>query len=392
MGEPLKVVMLTTSYPRWEGDSAGHFVASLAEELALEGHTVTVIAPHERGSLVNERVRSVSVHRFRYAPESLERLAYGDGIVLNLRRNPIVVLAATGLVLGMRRALRAYGRNADVIHVHWAPTAALAAPRDSGIPMVLTLHGSDTSLASRGRLWRFLLKRGIGCTDAISAVAPPQISVVRKTGFVGPIELIPSGVPAVPLARKRTRSVGPGTIIYVGRLLEAKGVRDLLEAFISSADELGDTRLVFVGDGPLRDTLKRLADVSTVAERVVFEGAVAHDRALELIADSDLLVLPSYAEGSPLAVTEALALGTPVLGTAVGGVPELVQEAGAIIEPGDTGALAAGLVNLLADRESLAALGEAARARIAETLTWPAVACRTEQLYRSAIRRRGDGE
>lgn len=390
MGELLKVVMLATSYPRWEGDFAGHFVASLAEELASAGHDVTVIAPHERGSAAYEQVRGVSIRRFRYGPEVLERLAYGDGIVPNLRRNPLRAVAVPGFVLGMRRALSKHARDADIIHVHWAPTGALAAPRHLGVPIVLTLHGSDTSLAARGRLWRSLLSRGVASADAICVVAPPQVALVREAGFTGPVEVIANGVPAQLLARTRSRGPGPAQILFVGRLLEAKGVNELLEAFMSVADELDGASLVFVGDGPLRGVLSRRARASRVAGRIRFEGTVAHDRALTLIADSDLLVLPSYAEGSPLSVTEALALGTPVLGTSVGGIPELIQDAGAIIEPGDAGALAAALTNLLADRELLAQRGEAARARILETLTWSIVAQRTEDLYLAATWERGD--
>lgn len=391
MGTRLKVVMLTTSYPRWAGDSAGHFIASLAEELAAQGHAVTVIAPHARGARTEARVGGVSVRRFRYAPESLEILAYGDGIVPNLRRNPLVALTLPVFALAMRRSLRMHSRDADVIHVHWAPTLALAAPRASRTPVVLTLHGSDTSLAARGGLWRSVLRRGLRRADAIIAVAATQVTMARDQGFAGPAETMPSGVPDELTSRVRGRDPGqPARILYVGRLIESKGVGDLLSAFISSAEQLGDARLTFVGDGPMRAMLSERASASPVAGRIRFEGAVSHERALEHIAGSDLLVLPSHAEGSPLSVTEALALGTPVLGTPVGGVPELVQDAGEIVDVGDTQALADALVRLLSDRSALAARGAAARARIAATLTWPTIASRTDALYRVTISGRSD--
>lgn len=385
MAEPLKVAMLTTSYPRWDGDFAGHFVASLAEELSSAGHAVTVLAPHEAGTASVERVRGVSVRRFRYAPEALEHLAYGDGIASNLRRRPMVALAAPGLALGMRRALRAHACDADVVHVHWAPTAALSSPRGLGVPVVLTLHGSDATLAGRGRVWRTLFRRGIGQADGVCAVARTHVSLVREAGFLGPLEVIPSGVPRGLSLRARQARRDPATILYVGRLVEAKGVGDLLEAFISSADRLGDARLVFVGDGPMREVLRVRAVGSSAASRIRFEGTLPHDAALDSMSAADLVVLPSYAEGSPLCLTEALALGTPVLATEVGGVPDLVGEAGRVVAPGDVAGLSAALVDLLEDRQRLSSLGAGVRKRIADTLSWPVVASRTEQLYRETI-------
>lgn len=383
MAGRMRVVMLTTSFPRWEGDAAGHFVASLAQELVRQGHEVSVLAPHAVGALEQEQIAGVCVRRFRYAPASFERIAYGSGIVPNVRRNPLLLLVMPAFISAMRRALRAGVAQADVVHVHWAPTAALALSGKLPVPVVLTLHGSDTSLAARGRVWRWLLERGLAGAHAVSVVARSQVRVLEELGYGGAVEVIPAGVDETLVSRARPVALARPRILYVGRLIESKGVLDLLEAFLGVQDRLHDAELVFVGDGPLLGELRSRCASAGVGSRVVFEGEVAHERALDLTASADLLVLPSYAEGSPLSVTEALAVGTPVLGTSVGAVPELVGDAGAIVAPGDRDAIERALVDLLSDRERLARMGDSARPRVAASLTWPALARATAGLYRA---------
>jgi len=401
----LDVVMVTTSYPRHEGDFAGHFVASLATELAALGDHVTVIAPHASGLEPAEEIRGVSVRRVRYAPDPAERIAYGDGIVPNLRRDPVSVLRIPGFARALSSAVREYAPSADVVHVHWAPTAVLAGVAQCGAPVVLSLHGSDVTLADRGVLLRSLLRRGLAAADAAIVVAQAQREMIvggqlvggRLTG--GSIDVIPSGIPLELTHRRRhtesrgsQEGLGP-RFLFVGRLVESKGVLELLEAFAAVAELLPDATLTFAGKGPLQGRLSQRADAhgltSGVEPRVELLGAVSHERALELMGAADALVLPSHGEGSPLVVTEALALGTPVIGTPVGAVPTLVSEAGIIVPVGDPVALADALEAFGQRRETYARLGLEARDRMAAQYGWPAITRRVRAVYHEAIERRG---
>lgn len=401
----LDVVMVTTSYPRHEGDFAGHFVASLATELAAVGDRVTVIAPHAPGLQPAEESRGVSVRRVRYAPDAAERIAYGDGIVPNLRRDPASALRIPGFARALSGAVREHAPSADVVHVHWAPTAVLAGVARCGAPVVLSLHGSDVTLADRGVMLRSLLRRGLAAADAAIVVAQVQREMIvggrlmggRLTG--GSIDVIPSGVPLELTRRRRLvdasgsqEGLGP-RFLFVGRLVESKGVLELLEAFAAVAELLPDATLTFAGKGPLSGRLAQRADAhgltSGVGPRVELLGEVSHERALELMSAADALVLPSHGEGSPLVVTEALALGTPVIGTPVGAVPQLVSQAGIIVPLGDPAALADALEAFGQRRETYARLGIEARERMAAQYGWPAIAQRVRTVYGAAIARHG---
>lgn len=390
MSDPLRVVMVTTSYPRRDGDFAGHFVAALASAIVALGHEVEVIAPHEPGIPAVEELSGVPVCRMRYGFERFERLAYGDGIVPNIRRNPLVALAAPALGSALRRGVAQYARDADIIHAHWAPTAALSRAGDTGVPTVVSLHGSDLTLAGRGGPWLSLLRRGLAGAQAVNVMARSQREELLTSGlYDGPIEVIPSGI--APSLTHHPRIGHPDEetfqLLFVGRLVRGKGVGDLLSAFELVASRVPGAQLTIAGAGPSRRDLESRARGLGIGDRVRFIGEVPHDAALTLMAGSDVLALASYGEGSPLSVTEALALGTPVVGTTVGAMPELVADNGLLVEPGDVDGLAEALLTLATDPKRRETMGAAARARMARKYGWPSVAARIVELYRTAIDR-----
>ena len=160
----MKIVVLTTSYPRHAGDFAGRFIADAVERLRERGLEVDVVAPG----------------RFRDFG-----LSYGDGVVANLRRRP---WAAPLLLGSMLLAVRRAARGADLVHAHWLPAGAVAAL--SGKPFVVTLHGTDVELARRApRLARLVLRRARAVVCVSSALA----EAARRLGATDP-SVIPNGV------------------------------------------------------------------------------------------------------------------------------------------------------------------------------------------------------
>jgi len=381
----LRVLSVTTSYPRRPGDFSGHFVHALNARLVEIGHEVTVLAPHAEGLADEETLDGVRVVRFRYGPEALERVAYGDGIPSNLRNDRRAVLGLPGFALGLRAAVRAHAGQADVVHVNWAPTAALAGRALAGSTVVLTLHGSDATLARRGGVWKWLLVAGLRRALRVVVVANDQAAFLRAAGLTDrPVLTIASGVDPSLLERTRaTRDAdAPFTFLFAGRLIPAKGVRDLFEAYRRLARAHDDLRLTFAGGGPEEDALRERAVAAGLSGRVRFLGAVSHEDALDAIAAADALVLPSYGEGSPLSVTEALALGTPVVGTRVGAMPELLGPDGLLTDAGDVDALANAMGRLVDDGHLREQLAREGRTRAAACYTWPKVAEAYMRVYR----------
>ncbi|MBN2847319.1 MAG: glycosyltransferase family 4 protein [Coriobacteriia bacterium] len=386
----MRVLMVSTSYPRHAGDHAGHFVAALAEHLVRLGHVVTVLAPHEGRLPLREMLGGIHVERFAYLPGAAERVAYGNGIVENVRRSPLAAIGLPFFAHALRRATRRLATDADIVHVHWGPTAALAAPWRLETPYVITLHGSDVTLARRGGIWERLLRVALRQAAGVDVVAEEQREYLLQDGLWSagrPLVVIPSGVEDELVERTPIgRSDGAFEFVFVGRLLATKGVPELLEAFIDLNARGVDARLCLVGAGPLESVLRERADGAGVGDRVVMRGALEHGETLEVIAASDALVLPSHGEGSPLVVAEALALGTPVIGTRVGAIPELLGAGGLVVEPGDTVGLLEAMERLAGDPALRERLSHDGREWARTHLSWSAIACATDAFYRAAAK------
>lgn len=140
-------------------------------------------------------------------------------------------------------------------------------------------------------------------------------------------------------------------IITVGRLVNWKGIDGIIDAFTSLATKRSNLECHIVGDGPKREALEQHAANTTVGNRIVFHGRVAHDRVLKLVANSRAFVLNSTYEGLPHVVLEAMAGGTPVVASAAGGTPEVVtdEQTGLLVDPTDTAALTAAIERVLDD-------------------------------------------
>lgn len=338
----MRIVVLTTSWPRTESEFAGRFVADAVERLRERGVEVDVLAP---GSGYRD-----------YG------LAYGGGMAANLRRRPWL---APLMFLSMWRAVRRAARGADLVHAHWLLTAAVA--RFGGRPFVVTLHGSgsarrfsDVELAQRRpRLLRALLRPAAAVICVSETIAAP----VRAAGLE-PV-VIANGV-RVP--EEVGPPVEPPEVLYVGRLSPEKNVATLVEA-------VGDLNLVVAGDGPLRGRVPNAL------------GAVPHDEVERLLERASVVVAPCEREGFGLAAAEALAFGRPVVAAAGGALLELVAdgETGLLVPPRDAPALREAVQRLLRDPDLRERLGRAARARARERFGWDAVIDQTLETYRRAL-------
>jgi len=338
----VRVVVLTTSWPRTESEFAGRFVADAVERLRERRVEVEVLAP---GS--------------GYRDFGLD---YGGGVAGNVRRRPWL---APLMLLSMWRAVRRAARDADLVHAHWLLTAVVA--RFAGKPFVVTLHGSgsagrfsDVELARRQpRVVRALLRPAAAVIAVSETVAVP----VRAAGVDAVV--IPNGV-RVP------DEVGPPAeppeVLYVGRLAPEKNVDTLMEA-------VGDLNLVVAGDGPLRAQVQNAL------------GAVPHAEVERLLERASVVVAPCEREGFGLAAAEALAFGRPVVAAAGGALLELVDdgETGLFVPPRDAPALRAAVERLLGDKELRERLGREAHARARVRFGWDAVIERTLEVYRDAL-------
>ena len=336
----MRVVVLTTSWPRTESEFAGRFVADAVERLRERGVEVEVLAP---GSGFRDF-----------------GLAYGGGVAANIRRRPWL---APLMLVSMLRAVRRAARSAALVHAHWLLTAVVA--RFAGRPFVVTLHGSgsagrfsDVELARRRPgLVRALLRPAA----AVIGVSETVAEAARAAGV--DVVVIPNGV-RVP--DELPPPAQPPEVLYVGRLAPEKNVDTLVEA-------VGDLNLVVAGDGPLRDLVPNAL------------GAVPHAEVERLLGRASVVVAPCEREGFGIAAAEALAFGRPVVAAAGGALLELVDdgETGLFVPPRDAPALRAAVERLLGDRELRERLGREAHVRARDRFGWDAVIERTLEVYES---------
>jgi glycosyltransferase involved in cell wall biosynthesis len=338
----VRVIVLTTSWPRTEREFAGRFVADAVERLRERGVEVEVLAP------------GTGYADFGLASEG--------AVAENLRRRP---WALPLLLLSMAWAVRRAARDADLVHAHWLLTAAVA--RFSGRPFVVTLHGSgsagrfsDVDLARR---WPRLVRLLLGPAAAVICVSETVAEAVRAAGVE--VSVIPNGV-RVP--EGVGSPVQPAEVLYVGRLSPEKNVDTLVEA-------VGDLNLVVAGDGPLRDLVPNAL------------GSVPHAEVERLLERASVVVAPSEREGFGLAAAEAMAFGRPVVAAAGGALLELVAdgETGLVVPPRDATALRGAVERLLRDRELRERLGREARTRASERFRWDSVIEQTLEVYRGAL-------
>ena len=236
--------MLTTSYPPASGVPSGPFVHRLAARLVAAGHQVDVLAPHASGaaSRVEDGVRS---HFFRYAPSRFELLAYGAGMVYNLSadRRRLALLPQFGGAFTVAAARLA--RHADVVHGHWLP-AGMIARVSSRKPAVTTVHGSDLVLARRvPALVRATLSRNVAI--AVSEEMRRELEAIAPRAD---IRVVPPGGVELP-ARPYDEAI-PGRLLFVGRLVDVKGVDTLMSAWPAIRAAVPHATLDVVGDGPSR--------------------------------------------------------------------------------------------------------------------------------------------
>ena len=178
-------------------------------------------------------------------------------------------------------------------------------------------------------------------------------------------------------------------LIHIGRFAPQKNHLLLVEAFSLAIEEYPSMELWLIGDGPLRAEVEKKVEAKGLKEKVRFLGI--RDDIPDLLAEASILVLPSDWEGVPLTVLEAMAAGKPVVATAVGGVPELVEDgvSGILVPPRDLHALAQGILRLARDADLRNQMGKAAQERALERFDISRIAREYEALYLKLLKKKG---
>jgi glycogen synthase len=287
-------------------------------------------------------------------------------------------------------AVRHLAAHADVIHAHTFASAVpgVWARRRLGKPLVVTLHTSHFLRLARRRSWQPVLRRIIRSADWLLA-ASEEIRDVALSLFPHPrAEALTNGVDTE-LFRPVAATLPPGAqrrLIVPRRLFPKNGVEYLLRALpLIRAQQ--DVEAIIVGDGPERPRLEGLARELGVADAVRFLGTRPNAEMPGLLASAEVAIFPSLMEATSVAALEAMSCGRPVAASAVGGLPEIVDESvGTLFPPADPAGLAERVLALLA--RDLAPLGAEARARVVRSWSVARLARRHREIYATLLGQR----
>ncbi|WP_313927402.1 glycosyltransferase [Pseudoxanthomonas sp.] len=317
----VRVFFQQASYPRIPGLSPRSFLrGEVGEDYTLDG---------------------VDVEAFTYpALPGLSRVTNGW-------------MAGRALVARMRRF------EPDLVLAYWVYPDGAAAKRAAqrlGVPCIVGARGSDIHV--RSGLNAHLTRRTLQGLDAILTVSHAMRDTAISTFGADPERVHPvvNGIDTDvfhPRDRQAMRArlgvpADARLITYVGRFVEAKGMRELLQAFQALAAQDPRVRLALVGDGVMREELAGLVQATGLGGRVTMTGGLEPAQVAEWIGASDVLTLPSWSEGYPNVVVEGIACGRPVVATAVGGTGEIITAGnGILVPPRDAAALERGLADAL---------------------------------------------
>lgn len=396
-----RLLVLASTYPRWAGDPEPGFVHELSKRLTST-FDVTVLCPHARGARTQEQLDGVNVVRYRYAPERWETLVNDGGIVTNLKRSPWKWLLVPGFMLlqawwawRLARQLRI-----DVVHAHWLiPQGVMAAMlrhvRGGPLPYVVTSHGADL-YALRApllqRLKRWVLSRAAHATVVSSAMK----HFVAEMGMsIDKLSVVPMGVDVsqrfVPDdAGERSRD----EVLFVGRLVEKKGVAHLIRAWPAVLVGRPSATLTIAGFGPDETHLRRLVSELGISPSVNFLGALPQSQLPALYRRAALFVAPFVKarsgdqDGLPVALMEAMACNCPILVGDVPGLHDLLGEHAqqVLMDPRDEPALARRIIQRLsAPHAQVPGVGDMS-AHVRARFDWSRIAAEYARLLEQALR------
>ncbi len=409
---PFTVVMVTTSYPRFPGDTVGTFMEPIAHGVAGRGHTVHVVAPWHPDVRRPPQEGGVHFHFFRYAPHpALNVFGYAQALRADVHlRGAAWMAAPLAVIAGWAAARRVAGQvGADLLHGHWIiPGGAIAAAAAGPRPVVISLHGSGVYVAERYLPAAWAARYAFGRADWVTACSED----LRQRGIAlgaaaDRTEVVPYGVDAdrfrpdtsVRDALRRSLDLETSALVVfaAGRLVRKKGFEYLVDAMGTLRGGHPGAHLVIAGSGDLEVELRERAAAAGAADRVHLLGAVPHEAVASWLAAADVAVVPSVrdasgnVDGLPNVVLESLASATPTVTTRAGGIGAVVAdgETAAVVAERDAAGLARAIGALLADPGKRRRLGTAARQIVLARHGWGAMAERFERAYeRAAAHRR----
>ena len=354
----MKILILSTSFPRKKGDYIAPFFLEIAKRLTKK-YGVEGIAPHCKGYLEEETLEKVKIRRFKYMPfRFLERIAYGNGMRNNVKKwyNKLIL---PFFMLGFLIKTVKTVKKGDIIIANFLPSAfiGLIIKKLFKTPVILTVHRDDNSLPN------FISKRIFKKVDFVIFNSNyTKNKIISKFNLKNyKVIYVGVNVSKFNLPKKENKKI---KLISIGRLIEKKGYFDLIKA-ISIVNKNFDVELDIIGWGGLKNEIGEYIKKLNI-KNINLLGAIHPEDIPQHLANSDIFVLPSIVDSNGETETlgvvflEAMSCGLPVIGTNVGGIPDVIKnnKNGFLIEPHNPQQLADKIIKLIKNKSLRKNMGE----------------------------------
>jgi len=371
----VRVCMMTSEIPPKSQGGVGHYVWELSRMLTQMGHEVTILTRGSWRGAEHRVLHGITIHATPYIP------------LYPVHAQLHSILARQFVSSGRPKF--------DILHVH----LPLVGRVETSIPVVVTVHSLPElvryprSLSSlEEKLFSpFLLsteRTVVNKADIVTTVSEFVAEEVRKHLFFrnSQITVIGSGVDH-DFFKPISPSVGNSYVLYVGRLHNKKGVLDLVHSASYVHRQYPDVHFILIGSGPLERKIRKTVQKGGLVNRFKFIRTADKATLRRYYSNASVFLLPSYYEGLPLSLLEAMSCGAPVVATSVGGIKEIIKhgQSGFLVRPGDLEALAQSVVYLISNPLLGRQLGENARKRIMDSFTWKKVVERLVTCYVAAL-------
>lgn len=398
----LLILWLTSSYPRFKNDSASIFLFNLANSISSKNHEIDIISPDHVDIDPSFQKPLIVSHHFQYFfPRNLQHLAYGSGILPNLKNNRWLYIQIPFFLCSLFfKSWQIIRQNKpSVIHAHWVFPQGLIAVilgKIFDIPTITTVHGGDAFALKNSILdiiKRWTIKNSTAWTSNTNATANAIGDEIPTP------KIIPMGIDYKKFSTGNARHLRLNVpkdrliLLFVGRLVEKKGVSDLLHAYSLLSEFYKEkTQLWIIGDGTERQALTILSNSLNINNKVTFWGQLPNEQLPDYYAAADIFIAPSISdssgdtEGQGVMLIEALASGTAIISTTTGGISEVLtnDDTGLLVPPNSPDKIKSAIELLINNPELRTKFMLNAQSH-AENYAWEKVANHFIDLYKKCL-------
>ena len=401
--ESKKILVTSTTFPRWEDDTTPRFVYDLSKNLASK-YSIIALAPHYKGALKREKTGNLNVRRFSYfKPESMQKLAYDGGIIPNMRKSFLAKMQMPLLISAeFFNACKIIKKEKiNLIHAHWTLPQGFVGvflKKKFRIPLLVTVHGSDLfPLKSKllKKLQNFVFKNADHIT--VNSIATKNELLSRFPRYNYKLSTIPMGIDT--RIFKKIRIKKPNNyknnkiLLFVGRLSDQKCIQYLIESLKYLYYEFPQIKLLIIGEGPYEKELKWITNKNKLNNYVDFLGPIPFSELAKYYNFADIFILPSLStntgtEALGLTIIEAMASGCAVIGANVGGIRYLVKnmDNGILVNEKDPIGLAKAIKTLLKNKKLAIKLGKNAAYFARKDYSWDKITKDFAKIYDNLLK------